>query len=142
MLNLKKENACGNHAICALVALVVAVFALAGCSAPVEKTSISDYSWAELSAIAAEIHAADDDAEGMEIAENYHLTSGGKLDGKTKKITLSDGTQANVMIAGIRADDLADGGKAGLTFVFADAPAVHAMSGDASNEGGWEKSAG
>ena len=111
-----------------------------GCSAAMEKASVSDYSWDELSAIAAEIHDADSDEEGMAIAEGYHLASGGKLDGKTKKVTLSDGTQANVMIAGIRADDLADGGKAGLTFVFADAPAVHSMGTDASNEGGWEKS--
>ena len=101
---------------------------------------MSDYSWAELSDIAAEIHDADSDEEGVEIAESYHLLSGGKLDGKTKSITLSDGTKATVMIAGVRQDDLADGGKAGLTFVFADAPIVHAMTEDASNDGGWEKS--
>ena len=138
-------NSKTTHARTWLVALAVAAafavvsFALTGCG-PTEKSSVSDYGWDELSSIAAEISAADSDEEGMAIAESYHLVSGGKLDGKTKKVTLSDGTQANVMIAGFRADDLSDGGKAGITFVFADAPAAHAMGEDASNEGGWEKS--
>ena len=126
--------------IAVVLAIGLAMLALVGCSSPMEKSSVSDYSWSELSEIAAEIHSADSDEEGMEIAERHHLASGGKLDGKTKRVTLSDGTQANVMIAGIRADDLSDGGKAGLTFVFADAPIAHSMGDDASNEGGWEKS--
>ena len=123
------------------VALLAALVVLAGCSGSGAKSSLGDYSWSELSAISAEIAAADDDGEGRDIAMNYNLlNSSGKLDGKTKSITLSDGTKASVMIAGVRADDLAGGGKAGLTFVFADAPAVHEMNDDASNEGGWEKS--
>ena len=124
-----------------VAALLAALVALAGCSATSEKGSLSDYSWSELSQISAEIAAADSDDEGRDIAMNYNLLNGsGKLDGKTKSITLSDGTKASVMIAGVRQDDLASGGKAGLTFVFADAPAVHEMNADASNEGGWEKS--
>lgn len=122
-------------------ALAVAVSCtLAGCGAAMEKSSLSDYSWEELSAIASEISGATSDEEGMAIAESYHLLSGGKLDGKTKSVTLSDGTASSVMLAGVRADDLADGAKAGLTFVFADAPAVHAMNSTSSNDGGWEKS--
>lgn len=140
MSNSKINNARkGLSALVFAAVLAFAMFTLSGCGT-MEKSSVSDYSWDELSAIAAEIHDAASDEEGMAIAESYHLTSGGKLDGKTKKLTLSDGTEANVMIAGFRVDDLADGGKSGISFVFADAPVAHAMSEDASNEGGWEKS--
>ena len=129
--------------MCAMAALVLAsILVLAGCSSSTTvKNSMSAYSWSELSKIATEIHEADSDAAGKEIAAEYHLlNSSGKLDTSTKSITLSDGTTAHVMLAGIRHDDLASGGKAGLSFVFTDAPAAHAMNEDASNDGGWEKS--
>ena len=119
---------------------LMALVLLAGCSETTVKSSMSSYSWSELSAIAMEIHDAESDADGMEIAESYNLLNGGKPDGSTKSITLSDGTTASVTLAGVRQDDLASGGKAGLTFVFADAPVTHAMNSDSSNEGGWEKS--
>ena len=123
-----------------LIAIAVAVV-LAGCSSTMAKESFDAYSWDELAKIATEIHEAPTDEDGMEIAANYHLLdSSGKIGSKTKKIALSDGTQASIMLAGIRTDDLADGGKAGITFVFADAPAAHAMNVEASSEGGWEKS--
>ena len=128
--------------LCAFAAALVAiVLSLAGCGTT-EQASVDKYSWSELSEIAAEISEADSDEDGIEIAQSYSLVgSNGKPDGKTKSVTLSDGTQASVYIVGVRQDDLASGGKkAGLTFMFADAPAVHAMNPDASNEGGWEKS--
>ena len=129
----------------AVVAVLTALFLLAftGCSSggPV-KESVDKYSWAELSQIATEIHDAASDEEGLEIAiENHLLDSSGKCDGKTISVTLSNGVVAHVALVGVRADDLADGGKAGLTFMFVDAPAIAAMSEDASNDGGWEKSA-
>ena len=129
----------------AVVAVLTALFLLAftGCSSggPV-KESVDKYSWAELSQIATEIHDAASDEEGLEIAiENHLLDSSGKCDGKTISVTLSNGVVAHVALVGVRADDLADGGKAGLTFMFMDAPAIAAMSEDASNDGGWEKSA-
>lgn len=127
-------------ALAAAVAVVVLAAAV-GCSAAPAKDSVDAYSWDELSKIATEINDAATDEDGMEIASGYHLLdSSGKLGGKTKKVTLSDGTQATVMIAGIRQDDLADGGKAGITFVFADAPCAHSMNLEASNDGGWEQS--
>lgn len=127
-------------AVAGLIALAVAVV-LSGCSSTMTKESFDAYSWDELARIATEIHEAATDEDGMEIAANYHLLdSSGKIGSKTKKVTLSDGTQASVMMAGIRADDLADGGKAGITFVFADAPAAHAMNVESSSDGGWEKS--
>ena len=120
----------------------LALVACAGCSSGTTvKSSMSAYSWSELSNIAAEIHDADSDAEGREIAAQYNLlNASGKIDTSTKSITLSDGTVAHVMLAGVRHDDLSSGGKAGLTFVFTDAPAAYAMNDDASNDGGWEKS--
>lgn len=146
VLNEKTDSASSRFGRLLLAALATAVLAgllaLAGCSAPVEKSSVSDYSWAELSQIATEIREAETDADGIEIASAYHLLdASGKTDGKTVGVSLSDGTKASVVLAGVRQDDLADGGKAGLTFVFADAVAAHAMEEDASNDGGWEKSA-
>jgi len=102
---------------------------------------MSAYSWSELSKISTEIHDAATDAEGRDIAIQYNLlSSSGKLDTSSKSVTLSDGSIAHVQLAGIRHDDLASGGKAGLTFVFTEAPIAHEMNDDASNEGGWEKS--
>ena len=145
MFNAQKNTSAFWNAIPAvLVAALLAVAAslvLSGCSGTAEKGSFDAYSWEELSAISHELSEAASDDEATDIAIGYHLLdSGGKLDGKTKAVTLSDGTVAHVMIAGIRQDDLADGGKAGLSIVFADAPAVHAMNSESSNEGGWEKS--
>lgn len=130
------------YAVAACALALFALLACAGCSGgAAEKESLDKYGWDELSAIAAEIHDAASDEEGVEIAESYNLLdSSGKITSSSKSVTLSDGTVAHVMLAGIRADDLADGGKAGLTFVFTDAPAAHAMNAEASNEGGWEKS--
>ena len=133
----------GRAALVAAAALVlIAILALAGCSSgSTVKSNMSSYSWSELSKIATEISKADSDAAGREIAMEYNLlNSSGKLDTSTKSITLSDGTTAHVMLAGIRHDDLGSGGKAGLTFVFTDAPAAYAMNENASNDGGWEKS--
>ena len=134
---------CRGIAIVGMLAIALVLGVLAGCSgATVVKESVDKYSWEELSAIATEISEATSDEEGVEIATAYHLLdTSGKCDGKTIGVTLSDGTVAHVTLAGVRADDLADGGKAGLTFVFMDAPCAHAMGEDASNEGGWEKSA-
>ena len=127
--------------IIAAALVLIAILALAGCSSgSTAKDSMSSYSWPELSKIATEIHDAPSDEAGMEIAAEYNLVISGKLDTSTKSVALSDGTTAHVMLAGIRQDDLSDGGKAGLTFVFTDAPVAHAMNDIASNDGGWEKS--
>ncbi|MBO4352495.1 MAG: hypothetical protein J5818_03255 [Eggerthellaceae bacterium] len=128
--------------VAAATLVLMAVLVLAGCSGGTTvKESMSKYSWAELSAISTEISEAESDAAGREIATEYNLlNSSGKIDTSTKEVRLSDGTDAHVMLAGIRHDDLSSGGKAGLTFVFTDAPIAHAMNGSASNDGGWEKS--
>ena len=128
-------------AILAIALGLVAVLLIAGCSGSTAKSSLKDYSWSELSEISKEISAADSDEEGKDLAIGYGLLdAGGKMKGEAKPITLSDGTSASVVLAGIRQDTLDDGKKAGLTFVFADAPATHAMNSESSNVGGWEKS--
>lgn len=127
----------------AFLAIAFALCFLAGCSnSTTARSSVNDYSWSELSAISGQISEASNDEEGLDIAREYHLlNASGKLDGtQTKKVTLSDGTQTSVCIAGFRADTKDDGSKAGITFVFCDAIAAHGMNEAATNSGGWEKS--
>jgi len=107
------------------------------------KASVNDYTWDELSAISNEISKASDEAAAIGIAEKYNLCSpDGKLDGtQTKSVTLSGGMQAEVQIAGFYHDDKSDGsGKAGITFIFKDAVAEHAMNPSDTNSGGWKSS--
>lgn len=106
------------------------------------KSGVEAYSWEELSRISSEIASAADEALAIEIAKKYNLcTSDGKLDGtQMKSVTLSDGTQTAVQIAGFVHDDKTDGGKAGITFIFKDAIAEHDMNSDFHRTGGWERS--
>ena len=115
------------------------------------RAGLSDYSWTELSAIAAEISACSDEADAIAVAARYGLCAeDGSLgdlsdESKMKQIVLGDGRTVHVQLAGIWHDERADGGKAGLTFVFANAVGEHAMNHafeDAEGEnpdstGGW-----
>lgn len=121
---------------CCAFALAAAALCTACASSTAEtpvRDAVNDYSWDELAAISAQIGAASDDASGMEIAQRYHLVNDdGTLDGsQTKTVELSDGTQTQVVVAGFRHDDLAAGGKAGITFVFAEAVASRSMNNNA-----------
>ena len=108
------------------------------------KHEFADYSWKELKEISARIAAAGSDAEGLAIAKEYNLVDeGGRLRGDdTKAITLKDKhkTTAWIRILGFRHDELAGGGKAGISFEFADVSARHRMNPGRTNEGGWERS--
>ena len=107
------------------------------------KDSVDAYSWDELSEISQEIGEAESEEAAIEIAKKYNLcTSDGKLDGtQVKNVTLSDGTTTQVQIAGFAHDYRSYGtGKAGITFIFKDAVAEHAMNSTRTSEGGWEKS--
>jgi len=128
-------------ALASALVVACAVLVLAGCSASSVKASVDAYSWSELSVISSEISNASTDDEARSIAMGYNiLNASGKLVGsQTKKVTLSDGTVTQVMVAGIRQDDTSEG-KAGISFVFCGAPVAHAMNANASNDGGWEKS--
>ena len=50
---------------------------------------------------------------------------------------LKDGTHASVRILGFCHDELAGGGKAGISFEFADVPITHSMNPTDNNRGGW-----
>lgn len=113
-------------------------FGLAG-GAPV-KSSLEAYSWAELSSISNEISRSGSQEAALKVAAKYNLVGAdGKLDiSKNKTVTLSNGTQARVAIAGFNHDDKSDGtGKAGITFVFVDSVAEHVINSTNSNDGGW-----
>ncbi len=110
--------------------------------------SVDDYSWEELSKISQEIGKADSEDAAIDIAKKYGLcTADGRLDGtQVKNVALSDGTTAQVQIAGFAHDDKSDGsGKAGITFIFKDAVTEHPMVDTPkdkkhSNSGGWAAS--
>ena len=133
-------------AVVLVVAAVIAFlatngFGLMGPSIPVKDT-VNDYTWEELSQISAEIAKASDEDAAVETAKRFNLTTeDGKLNGtQVKDVQLSDGMSAQVQIAGFAHDDRTDGGKAGITFIFKDAIAEHAMNSYYTNAGGWEAS--
>ena len=112
-------------------------------AAPEVRDTVNDYSWEELSAISALIARASTDDEGREVAARYHLCAAdGTLDGtQVKQVTLADGTETTVQVAGFRHDARADGqGVAGVSFLFSEAVASHVYNTDNSNAGGWEQS--
>lgn len=109
-------------------------------SVPVRK-GIAKYSWDELKELSSVIADAKSDEAGIKIAKKFNLVdSDGSLHGDTKPVVLEDGTKTSVRILGFRHDELADGGKAGITFEFADLPSEHSMNSEPTNDGGWEAS--
>ena len=104
------------------------------------QTSLSSYSWDDLSKIAKKIEKAGSADAAKKVAEQYNILNGdGSVSTSTKQLKCSDGTTANVRVAGVYHDDLADGsGKAGITFMTSQIFATHAMNGVESNSGGWQ----
>ena len=103
------------------------------------REELSEYSWVELKNISRSISEAESDRAGLDIAKRYNLVGAdGRLEGSVKSVTLTDGSEAYVRIIGFRQDDLASGGKAGISFEFADVPTRRQMNPSASNKGGWE----
>lgn len=96
--------------------------------------SFDEYSWQELSDIAALIAAAPSDEEGRAVASERGIEVG-----DTRTLTLDDATVVELRVVGIRADERADGGgAAGLTLMTSPI-AVRPFSDD-ENAGGWEAS--
>ena len=146
--------------IAVIAMVIIALFSLSGCGSsntkassssgssssssaePVSTMPLDDYSWEELSEISEEIAKAPNEGAAIEVAKKYKLTTeDGRLDGtQAKSVTLSDGTQTTVQIAGFWHDDKADGGKAGITFIFGDCISKREMNPSDTNAGGWEKS--
>lgn len=112
-----------------------------------ERASLSGYSWEELSAISAEAGACPSGEEAARVAARYNLCGddGSPDPSQFKEIELADGRTVRAQLAGIWHDERSDGGKAGLTFVLADAVGPHAMNhafddpegADADSTGGW-----
>lgn len=131
--------------VAAIVVIVIAVVVginVFGGSGVAVKDSAEAYTWDELSKISGEIAKASDENAAVEVAKKYHLTmADGKLDGtQTKSVTLSNGMQTAVQIVGFAHDEKADGGKAGISFIFKDCIGGHNMNPTDTNAGGWEKS--
>lgn len=107
------------------------------------KASVEDYTWEELSAIAKAIASADSDDDGLKIAASYNLCdSKGKLDGtQFKEVKLTNGTTLYMRIAGFRQDDLADGGRAGITFIAANSAGTKRIMEYEGSNSDWENSA-
>lgn len=125
-----------------VIVAVIGVNVFGGASGVAVKDSTEAYTWDELSKISSEIAKASDENAAVEVAKKYHLTTAdGKLDGsQAKSVTLSNGMQAAVQIVGFAHDEKADGGKAGITFIFKDCIGEHSMNSSDTNTGGWEAS--
>ena len=135
-----------------LAGLLIAALAFCACAgeglssmkpAPVPvKDSVNDYSWSELSSISSEISAARSEESALGVAKRYHLVNeDAMLDGtQAKEVELADGTKTQVLVAGFNHDERPGGGKAGITFVFADAVAVRGMNNNAGFDGTSEAS--
>ncbi|WP_321973039.1 DUF6273 domain-containing protein [Paratractidigestivibacter sp.] len=84
------------------------------------EASVNDYSWSDLSKIAAVISSKTSETEALEVAKKYNLCSAsGSLDGsQAKTLRLSDGTSVNMRIVGFWHDLKSDGtGHAGISFI-------------------------
>ena len=93
------------------------------------RASVADYSWSDLATLASELSSCTSRDEAVRLAACYGLCGeDGTFDASaTKDVTLTDDTVARAVLADVWHDDRTDGGKAGLTFVLADAVGPHAM---------------
>lgn len=111
--------------------------------APEVRSSVDEYSWTELSQIAALIAEAATDREGVEVAATYNLCAeDGSLNGlEVKDLELADGTTIGMRIAGFR-QDVAAGGEepVGISFVAEDSVGAVAWDEYARTNVGWEGS--
>jgi hypothetical protein len=106
------------------------------------RDGLADYSWDELSQIAADLSACDSRDAALELAASYNLVNpDGTMTGDTKEVQLDDGRVIEVAIADVYHDAKADGsGTSGLTFVCMTGAGVHQMNDEDTIDGGWEAS--
>lgn len=112
-------------------------------NAAARTSALATLSWVELSALADDIAAAPDAASALAAASSRGLTDAdGALDIEQERvIDLADGSVARIRLAGLRADDRADGrGRAGITLAFSTPIAMRGMNGLDSARGGWQAS--
>lgn len=123
-----------------LLYLVVTGGAPGGQGAPrqeagLERKGFSEYDWDELAQVAQMIAEAPSDEEGRAVADEW-----GVHVGDARPLPLADGTQAQLVVVGIRHDRRADGsGVAGLTLMTSPI-ARRAVNPTDTNAGGWETS--
>ena len=103
------------------------------------RATLADYSWDELSSIAKAMTRANTREEALDLASTYHLMDyDGKLSDSTKDVTIIGVGTMHMRLVGIWHDDLADGGKAGLTFLSDNLLFTRRMKDVDDNVGGWE----
>lgn len=109
-------------------------------TAPV-KSSFSQYSWEEISAIAALMESSSYD-DAIAIAKQFNLVdSNGRLTGESNMMRMKTGQMVQFQIAGIMHDEKSDGsGKAAFTFITTNSVADHQMNFSNTNDGGWAAS--
>lgn len=109
---------------------------------PSSAKSFSEYSASELAGIAQAIEKTSSRDEALSVAEQYGICNeDGTVTTEANEIALTDGTTAELRVADIYTDDMADGGKAGITFLLSGSSLTHAMNTTATDQGGWESSA-
>ena len=105
------------------------------------KSGISEYSWADLSNIAAEIErTAKNRDDAVKMAASYNLVrSDGSFTGEAKTLQTSMGN-VDVFIVDVFKDKDSSGRNAAFTFMTSGIFAEHPMNSTASNSGGWKSS--
>ncbi|WP_417758303.1 DUF6273 domain-containing protein [Senegalimassilia anaerobia] len=105
------------------------------------KSGISEYSWADLSNIAAEIErTAKNRDDAVRVAASYNLVKpDGSFTGETKTLQTSMGN-ADVFIVDVFKDKGSSGRSAAFTFMASGIFAEHPMNPTDSNSGGWKSS--
>lgn len=104
-------------------------------AADVAPAGFADYSWEELSQVAALIAAAESDEAGAQVAAEY-----GVFVGDARPLELADGTVVEARVVGLRHDSRSDGqGRAGITLMLSPV-ALRPMCELPSSRGGWEAS--
>ena len=105
------------------------------------KSGISEYSWADLSNIAAEIErTAKNRDDAVRMAASYNLVKpDGSFTGETKTLQTSMGN-ADVFIVDVFKDKGSSGRSVAFTFMTSGIFAEHPMNPTDSNSGGWKSS--
>ena len=134
-------TSCDNAKTKASVTVFVASGGQGSEDAVAVQAELSEYTWDQLKAIANEISASGSKSDAVALAQKYNLAnSDGKLEGDLKELELADGVVCHVRILGFWHDDKSDGGKAGITFEFADIPECSTINSTPTNSHGWYQS--
>ena len=106
------------------------------------RAGLNNYAWDELKAISQSMAASGSKQAAIGIASSYNLCgpSGDLTAMGSKEAVLADGSVHHVRVVGILQDQTADGGLAGLSFLFDEAVSFHSWNSSDFNDSGWESS--